>query len=74
MKSRSVAGIILAGGQSSRFGRDKALFDFQGRPLIAYVMDAFSGLAGRIIISISPGNSPALRAVIGDSGELVEDD
>ncbi len=27
------AGYILIGGKSSRFGRDKALFDFQGRPM-----------------------------------------
>lgn len=74
MKSTSIAGIILAGGQSSRFGVDKALFDFQGRPLIAYVIDVLSGLATRIIISISPGNSSAFRAIIGDSVELVEDD
>lgn len=74
MKNGSVAGIILAGGRSSRFGRDKALFDFQGRPLIAYVMDAFSGLTRRIIVSVSPGNSQSFRSVIGDSVELVEDD
>lgn len=73
MKSTSIAGIILAGGQSSRFGVDKALFDFQGQPLIAYVIDVLSGLVDRIIISISPGNSSAFRAVIGDSIELIED-
>jgi molybdopterin-guanine dinucleotide biosynthesis protein A len=33
-------GAILAGGASSRFGSDKALATFEGRPLIAHVADA----------------------------------
>ena len=64
MAGKSIAAIILAGGQSSRFGTDKALFDFQGRPLITYVMDAFSGTASRIIVSVSPGNRSLFMDVL----------
>ena len=34
-----IAGIVLAGGRSSRMGRNKALLDFKGRPLVRHMMD-----------------------------------
>jgi molybdopterin-guanine dinucleotide biosynthesis protein A len=37
-----VLGAILAGGRSSRFGSDKALAEFRGKPLLAHVLDAMA--------------------------------
>ena len=39
---RNIAGIILAGGRSSRMGVEKALMDFAGRPVIAHVIERFA--------------------------------
>ncbi len=37
-----IAGLVLAGGRSSRFGSDKAMAVLEGRPLIAHVADALA--------------------------------
>lgn len=39
-----IAGIVLAGGKSSRMGRNKALLDFKGRPLVRHMMGILNGL------------------------------
>jgi molybdopterin-guanine dinucleotide biosynthesis protein A len=41
---------ILAGGKSSRMGADKGLLDYQGKPLVAHVLEAVSVISGRIHI------------------------
>jgi len=39
-----VSGFVIAGGQSSRMGRDKALLTVNGAPLIAQALDRLHGL------------------------------
>lgn len=48
-----MASIVLAGGRSVRLGRDKALEDVGGRPLIRQVIDRLSALGDETIVVTS---------------------
>jgi len=45
------SGVILAGGKSRRMGRDKALLDLAGRPMIAVVAERLRAVVGEVIIA-----------------------
>lgn len=45
-----ILGAVLAGGQSSRFGSDKALAELGGHTLLALAVDALSGLCDHVIV------------------------
>jgi FdhD protein len=49
-KIEGVTGVILAGGRSSRMGRDKALLPYNGRPLIETVYKTLSGLFREVVV------------------------
>ena len=46
-----LTGIILAGGKSSRMGREKGLVEFRGKPLIQFEIDLLLHFTDRILIS-----------------------
>lgn len=49
-----ILGCVLAGGQSSRFGSDKALAEFGGHTLIARAVDLLSGWCEHVIVAGRP--------------------
>lgn len=50
-----VGGFVMAGGQSSRMGRDKALLEIDGVSLLARAADLLKSVVGVSIIVASPG-------------------
>lgn len=46
-----ILGVVLAGGQSSRFGSDKALAELDGHTLIARAVDALSGWCEHVVVA-----------------------
>lgn len=54
-----IAGVVLAGGRSSRMGTDKALLDFHGRALVEHMRDllARAGCQSVIISGALPGHA-----------------
>lgn len=48
------AGYVLVGGRSSRFGSDKALIRWQGRPLAAWVAEQVRSAAGSVVLVGNP--------------------
>lgn len=59
--AQSTAGLLLAGGRSSRFGAEKALASFRGSPLMDAVAQRFAGLAA-IAVSARPHSAAERRA------------
>jgi len=50
-----VQGLVLAGGQSLRLGRDKGLIDWHGRDQRSYLADLLQELTGKVHISCRAG-------------------
>jgi molybdenum cofactor guanylyltransferase len=50
---RSVDGIVLAGGRSERFGRDKLAEPYRGDPLLQHAVDRLLDVCDRVIVVIS---------------------
>ncbi|HET7169406.1 MAG TPA: molybdenum cofactor guanylyltransferase [Candidatus Limnocylindrales bacterium] len=55
-----VGAIVLAGGRSSRFGRDKLAESIDGRTLLAHAIDAVRGLGDPVVVVTSPGSRLAV--------------
>ena len=65
-KMKTVVAYILAGGRSSRMGRDKALLQLAGKPLIARAVELAQEVTGNVKIVGEPEKFAAYAAVVAD--------
>lgn len=66
MDASTITGVVLAGGRSSRFGRDKALLELDGETLLARAVRTLSAVAGEVLV-LGPehraGQVPGARVI-----------
>ena len=73
MSGPRVAGLVLAGGLSRRFGREKATAIWRGRSLLEWSLAALDGGCQSVVVSAPPGSGAeglaltAGRVVLHDS-------
>lgn len=72
-----LSAVILAGGASTRMGRDKAWLEWEGRPLLAHAVERVRGLAvteifisGRVGVDYSALKCPVLQDLEFGMGPL----
>jgi molybdopterin-guanine dinucleotide biosynthesis protein A len=57
-----IVGLALAGGRSSRFGREKALAEVNGRPMLAWTLDVLRPVCAEVAVSARRGSGAAALA------------
>jgi molybdopterin-guanine dinucleotide biosynthesis protein A len=62
MTARRVTGLVLAGGRSSRFGRDKLAERIDGRTLLDSAIDGVTPASTEILVVAAPDGAPDLPA------------
>jgi molybdenum cofactor guanylyltransferase len=65
-------GVIVAGGRGRRIGGDKAIVELEGRPLIAYAVEALHAVCDEVVVVAKAGT--VLPALAGLSAVWVEPD
>src|ERR1700730_5378875 len=65
-KMKSIAAFILAGGRSSRMGKDKALLELGGKPLIVRAVELAHRVAADVEIVGDPEKFGAYGPVVAD--------
>lgn len=66
--------IILAGGPSIRFGRNKALVRLKDKPLIEYIIDQLRKITDSIVVTISKNDSiEEFQKILPSDIEIIRD-
>ncbi|MFW9810156.1 MAG: molybdenum cofactor guanylyltransferase, partial [Candidatus Thorarchaeota archaeon] len=64
---------ILAGGNSKRFGSEKAIAEYRGRPLVAHMVDIARRLSREVMIVVSDETQvEILRNIVPDIQIVVD--
>lgn len=64
--STSVAGLVLAGGRSVRFGGEKAVAELAGKPLLAWAAERLQPVCGKVAVNVRPATeAEAAAAALG---------
>ena len=65
--------LVLAGGESERFGEPKSLVDVAGKPMIRRVVDAIGPLAGEVVVSVAVSAIvPVLQSIVPEASFVVD--
>jgi molybdopterin-guanine dinucleotide biosynthesis protein A len=60
MSERRISAIVLAGGRSSRFGRDKLAEPVHGKPLLSHAIESVRPWATEVLVVVAPAAAPTL--------------
>lgn len=67
--------VILAGGNSTRFGQDKCLVELAGKPLVSYVYERVRSIVDETLIIVSDKNQmKILTHLFGGKTKILVDD
>jgi molybdenum cofactor cytidylyltransferase len=59
-----LAGVILAGGRSTRMGTPKALLDFRGEPFVVRILEALEALDLKVRVVVVGADAIRIRAAL----------
>jgi len=60
---RTITGIVLAGGRSRRFGSDKLVAAYGGRPLLHLPIEVLASICDEVIVAVAPGKAPTVPKI-----------
>ena len=69
-----VSGIVLAGGQSRRFGADKLTALVEGRPLVHRPIEALASVCHEVVVIVGAGGLPPLPTGLDVQLRIVRDE